>query len=1042
MGFVHLHLHSEYSLLDGAIKVNDLFKRIKELGMDTVAITEHGNLNAVIKKYQTAQKEGIKLILGVEAYTVKDITKKDKNEKRSHLVLLAKNLTGYQNLIKLISIASCDGFYYKPLIDKKLLKEYSEGLICLSACLGNEIATAVVNDNEDKAKKHIQEYIDIFGKEDFYLEVQDHKIQDEDKVRKAYKKFAKEFDLKIVATTDAHYLLKEDKKAHEVMLCIQTNSTMDNPKRMQFPGEGYYITSEKEMKEMFEDEWVEETVKIAEKCNVELILGEPIFPNYDIPNGKTAEDYIQELCDEKLEKIYGDKPNYQEAKERMNFELSVINKMHFATYFLIVEDFIKEAKKFCQIGPGRGSGAGSIVAYLLGITQLDPLELGLLFERFMNPDRISLPDFDIDFGDKDLVIDYVKEKYGKEKIALIGTFGTMSAKSVIKDVARAFNIPFAISNEITKYVTGKTIQKSLDEKNDSDKLINQELIDYKEKYPEVFEIAQRLEGTVRHKGIHACGVVWGKKSITDYVPIYKKDNLIVTQIDGPEVEASGLVKFDFLGLETLNITKQVLDLIGKTDQWLEEIPLDDDEVYELLREGDSVGVFQLESAGMQKTLKLIKPTCFDDIIAIVALYRPGPMQYLELYANRKHGKEIPTYPHEKTKEILGPTYGIMVYQEQVMQLSRVLANFTMGESDILRKAIGKKKLDLMKKMKNQFVEGCIEHSEMEKKAVNKLWNDIVKFAAYSFNKSHAAAYALISYRTAYLKKYYPVEFAAALVSANMRDIEKMAFYVEEAKRQNIEIVAPEINFSKSVFTVEKCGIAQRIRFGLSGVKNVGGEVINEIINKRPFKSYQDFINKVDLGKVNKRVLHSLVAVGCFDNLHSNRAKLLSCHDKIDKENEDTKKQMTLFGTKVSNFEFPEMQDLGLKEKLDFEKQLLGIHMSGNLLDLYPESKMANFREYNTMMDEMDVALLGLVKKFNIIVTKRGDNMAFMTIAYKNEECEVVVFPDVFKEVIFNRFIDNDIGVIVNGVYKEDPERGNSLIAEDIRFLKMKNQKPL
>src|SRR3989339_510750 len=734
MGFTHLHLHTEYSLLDGATKVSELFEHVKSLGQTAVAITEHGNMGAVIKKYNTAKKAGVKLIMGCEFYVCDDIKIKDKEIKRYHLILLAKDLEGYKNLVRLVSIANNEGFYYSARVDKKLLREYSRGLICMTACIANDIDQAVIGGDEDRAKRLIEDYIDIFGKENFYLEVQDHGIVEEYKVRKFYEKVALEMGLNIVATCDAHFLKEGDSYAHEVMLAIQTNGDMNVDKRFKFGGSGYWIKSEEEMRKSFPQEWLDLSCEIADRCNVEL-------------------------------------------------------KMGFEAYFLIVADFIEDAKKHCQVGPGRGSGAGSIVAYSLGITQLDPLALGLLFERFLNPDRVSLPDFDIDFGNKDIVLDYVRRKYGKEKIAMIGTYGTMSAKAVLKDVMRVFRVPFEDANAITKLVNEKTIQKSLDAERDG-RLTDEaeQLRNFKKKHEKIFEIAQVLEGCVRHKGVHACGVVWGKQEIVEYIPTYGKNGDVITQIEGPDVETYGLVKFDFLGLETLNVIKKVLDATGKDSDWLENIPMDDDLVYEMLRKQKSIGVFQIESEGMRKVLAQVKPNCFDDIIAIVALYRPGPMQYIEVYANRKAGREDVSYVHPNAEKILAPTYGIMVYQEQVMQLSRALANFSAGDSDVLRKAIGKKKLDLMEKMEVQFKSGCVEFSGMKKSAVNQLWDDIVKFAAYSFYKSHAAAYALISYRTAYLKRYYPVEFYAATISSAVRDPEKLAFYLESARGEGIKIL--------------------------------------------------------------------------------------------------------------------------------------------------------------------------------------------------------------------------------------------------------------
>jgi DNA polymerase-3 subunit alpha len=1041
MGFTHLHLHTEYSLLDGATKISELFPRLKELGQDAVAITEHGNMGALIKKYQLAKKSGVKLIMGFEPYITDDLTVKERGRsKDNHLILLAKDLEGYQNLIKLVSIANSEGFYYRPRIDYELLKKYSKGLICMSACIGNDIAQAVLRDNEEKAKKLVDYYVEVFGKEDFYLEVQNHQIPEEERVLEFYQKISKEYGLKMVATVDAHFLNKEDAYAHEIMLCIQTNGDIKDPKHFKFPGEGYHVMHEDEVRDLFpkNPEYIDMTQEIAGKCNVELDIGDPIFPNFDTPGGISYKEHLYELCKRGLDKIYSNKENYQEAIDRMDFELSVINRMGFAEYFLIVADFIDAAKAFCQVGPGRGSGAGSIVAYVLGITQLEPLSLGLLFERFLNPDRISLPDFDVDFSDRDIVLDYVRKKYGEDKIAMIGTFGTMSAKSVLKDVMRVFKVPFEEANLITKLVNEKTIKKSLDSKTESGELTPDAVIlaTYKEKYEDIFMVAQRLEGCVRHKGVHACGVVWGKKGINDYIPTYQKDGNTVTQIEGPDVEAFGLVKFDFLGLETLNVIKKVLDRIGKDGDWLENLPLDDDSVYAMLREGRSIGAFQIESEGMQKTLRLVQPTCFDDIIAIVALYRPGPMQYIPTYAERKAGKEAASYPHPKAKKILAPTYGIMVYQEQIMQLSRVLANFTMGESDTLRKAIGKKKLDLMMQMEDKFKSGCINHSGMDSAVVDKLWDDIVLFAAYSFNKSHAAAYALISYRTAYLKKYYPVEFFAATISSSVRDPEKLAFYLESARQEGIKILHPDVNTSEEGFGVEgvsneKGEVEKVIRVGLSGIKNVGGEAMHKIIETRPYKNYQDFINKVDTSKVNKRVLHNLISVGCFDELGVNRSSLLAVYSEIEKEGSSKDKQMTLFGTVAKKVDYPDLPQLGLKERLQLEEELLGVCISGHPIDIYREGKIKPYLDYGVLQHDTEGEIFGIIKRFTKIVTKKGDPMAFLDLANKTQVLKVTIFPNDFEAITLKSKIEEGMGIRILGKYMESEEFGNAFIAKDI-----------
>lgn len=1035
MAFTHLHLHTEYSLLDGATKISELFEHVKSIGQNAVAITEHGNMGAMIKKYQLAKKAGVKLIFGFEPYITRDLRSRNKEDKNFHLILLAKDFEGYQNLIRLVSIANNEGFYYRARIDKETLRKYSKGLICMTACIANDVAQAVIKGDESKARKLIEEYIDIFGKDNFYLEVQNHKIPEELKVVEFYKKIAPEYGLKIVATVDSHFLRKEDAYSHEVMLAIQTNGDMNEEKRFKFNGEGYWVMAEEEIRALFPDnpEYVDLSSEIADRCNVELDIGKPIFPEFKTPDGLSYKEHLYNLCKKGIDRIYGEKENYQEAIDRMEFELGVINKMGFEAYFLIVADFILEAKKYCQVGPGRGSGAGSIVAYSLGITQLDPLKLGLLFERFLNPDRISLPDFDVDFGDKDVVLDYVRKKYGRDKIAMIGTFGTMSARAVLKDVMRVFRVPFEDANAITKLVTDKTIQRSLDAERDGRLTAEAEqLRDFKKKHEKIFEVAQRLEGCVRHKGVHACGVVWGKKPISEYVPTYGKNGDMITQVEGPDIESYGLVKFDFLGLETLNVIKKVLDAIGKDGEWLENIPLDDDAVYGMLRNQKSIGVFQIESEGMRKVLAQVKPTCFDDIIAIVALYRPGPMQYIEVYANRKHGREKVVYPHSKAEEILSPTYGIMVYQEQVMQLSRALAGFSAGDSDVLRKAIGKKKLDLMKKMEKQFKDGCVNTSGMSRSSVDRLWDDIVKFASYSFNKSHAAAYALISYRTAYLKKYFPEEFYAATISSAIRDPDKLAFYLEAARSEGIEILHPDINSSKEDFSVvEKYGV-KKIMVGLSGIKNVGHEAITKIMEGRPYKSYQDFINRVDLSKVNKRVCHSLISVGCFDNFGINRASLLAVYDKVGKIGNSSEKQMTLFGEGcVDEINYPDLPDMNLSEQLKLEEELLGVCVSAHPTDVFREGRSNEFISFDKLRDDMEADVFGLVKRFTKIKTKRGDDMAFMDLVSKRGGLKVTIFPKDFRECVGENCINVGDGVKINGRFKESKDFGDAFIAKNV-----------
>ncbi|MDD3263363.1 MAG: DNA polymerase III subunit alpha [Candidatus Nanoarchaeia archaeon] len=1030
MGFIHLHLHTEYSFLDGMTKLEELFKKLSEIGQNAVAITEHGNMHAMVTKYNLAKKYGIKLIFGTELYLCKDIQTKEKD--RYHLILLAENETGFKNLLKLLSIANKEGFYYKPRIDKKLLKQYSEGIIATSACLQGEISQSMLYNDYEKTKSITQEYIDIFGTNNFFLEVQEHYMPEQKIINETTKKLSKDLNLKVISANDAHYLNKEDAKAHDILLCIQTKKKLMDKDRMRFPGEEFYVKTEKEMRDLFKEnpEYADNTVEIANRCNYDLDIGNTYFPNYYLTDGKDFEDELKKRCLEGFQEKYKGTKLEQDALKRMDYELSVINKMGFCAYFLIVADYIREAKKFCQVGPGRGSGAGSIVAYLTGITQLEPLSLGLLFERFLNPERISLPDFDVDFGDRDKVLEYVMNKYGKEKVALIGTYGTMMAKAVIKDVARTMGIPFEVSNDITKYVTEKTIQKSFDLKDEQDNPINKKLIYYEEKYPELFEIARKLEGTARQPGIHACGVVWGPKPINDYTATFFKEGHLVTQMDKDEVETLGLVKFDFLGLKTLNIIQNILEQINKDTKWLEKIPLDDKNVFKMLSKGDSVGVFQLESPGMQKTLKLVKPVCFDDLIAIVSLYRPGSMDYIDVYARRKDGVEKVIYPDALAEEILKPTYGILVYQEQVMQLSQVLAGFTMGQADTLRKAIGKKKLDLMKKMEDDFKEGCKNVAKMNEKVINDLWDNIVKFASYSFNKSHAAAYAMIAYRTAYLKAHYKLEYFTANISAVTDEPDKMVTYIKQAEAEDILLRPPSINKSGNFFTSEKTLEGKEIiRIGLKGIKNLGDKAIEEIFKHRPYSNYNDFINKVDLSVVNKRVLKHLIMSGAFDELGNNRNELLSSYENIEKEKETSTKQLDLSGIVIKKNVIEKKEEFPIETILEFEKETIGLPISGHLLDKYPSSKSSKYVTIKSIKEDREFSIFGIIKRYNQIVTKKGDPMAFVEVEDRSSQGTIIVFPRLFSEIDTSNFIEG-YPIIVSGNMRRD-----SLIASSIEFPK-------
>jgi DNA polymerase-3 subunit alpha len=1391
MAFVNLHLHTEYSLLDGGIKIKDLFKHIKSLGQTAVSVTDHGNMGGTIHKYKLAKKEGIKFIIGVEAYLVDNMASRDnKTEQRYHVIFYAKNLTGYKNMIKLMSAAAVDGFYYRPRVDIECLKKYSDGLICTTACLQNDIAQALIANREDKARSLIQRYIDIFGKENFFLEVANHNIADERLVANAYFKLAEEFGLRVIFGSDAHYLMEDHNVAHQVLLCqpagtmirkrfhfkeldniykrrrwskedvnllienqnkntyelskillrggrdickkcselgikrgkeilyepymenidikdikigdkvvawdgshrrgnikssgikvvnkserlydgnlvevnlesghksrythdhicvvslkdsslidgnfvtyimkqdgyyrvgytvwdklrdngnrsekqirvlskacslgplnrrwqcdadkmwvlsvhkssdeareeeefisykyniptwtfprqnrnsdrkqfyhtlwkkidisgmenrvtsclkdynrdilypffdineplapnknkicnlracnllsgmrmciydsnrhvrtyngsglwkvikiikripfndkvysievedyhtyiadnivthncSQTNDVMSNPGRFKFDGEGFHILSEPQARSLFPDhpEIFDNTQVLADMCNVELELGKPIFPDFPLPEGETKESYLKKLCDIGFEEKYTNRAHQRgweptqlaTLKERLNYELDIINKMGFAEYFLIVQDVVRAvAKKDGISTAGRGSAGGSMVGYVLGIHQLEPTGLDLLFERFLNPDRISLPDIDNDFGDRNIAIEYIKEKYGSDKVALIGTYGTMASKLAVKDTARVYGIPFEEVNNITKNMVGSVEEsRAIPEVNA-----------FFDKYPDVYKCALINEDVIKFQGTHASGVVWGKEAIIEYCPVRVANNELVTQYDMQEIEDIGLVKMDILGVDTYNIIKRILVSIGKDDEWLVSLPLDDAETYAMLANGESLGVFQLEGGGMINTLKKVKPTCFEDIVAILALYRPGSMDYVDVYANRKSGIEPIVYDHPKLEPILKPTYGILVYQESVMMMSRVLAGFTPGEADTLRKAIGKKKLDLMLSLEKKFKEGCIKNAGMTQAAVDQLWDKIVKFADYSFNKSHAAGYALLSYRTAYLRKHYPVEYMVSTINSTLGNIEKTVEYIREAKKMGIKILPPDVNISGAMFTQD----GDAIRFGLEGVKNVAGVAMESIIANRPYKSFVDFVNKVDISKVNKRVQKHLIMAGAFDSFGVHRNQLLAGYLDVSPIKKTDGVQLTLFGTAAIEYTFPNRHEPTLKEKMGYEKESMGITASGDMMDLFPD--FADM--WLTSKDLNDrVTVFGLVKTVRKVYTKKDSReMAFATIYNGVDQIDIVVFPNAYA--VYGGALYEDAGLIVTGNLQN-----GSILADIIELVKPK-----
>ena len=860
--FVHLHIHSEYSLLDGANRIKDLPIRAKELGMDAIALTDHGSMFGTIDFYKACKANGIKPIIGCEVY-VAPRSRKDKDPnldaRYNHLILLAKNNDGYKNLAKLVSLGYTEGFYYKPRIDKETLEQYHENLICCSACLAGEVNQAILKNNMEEAKKVALWFKKLFG-EDYYLEIQNNGIKEQVLVNQKLIELSRELDIPLVATNDAHYLKREDAYNHEVLLCIQTGKKMSDEDRMKFETDELYVKSPEEMSDYFKNvpEAIENTVKIAEKCNVEFEFGHTILPNYDVPEEfETHYDYLKKLCDDGIKNRYGENPT-KEILERAEFEMNVINQMGYVDYFLIVWDYIHYAKTHnIPVGPGRGSGAGSIVAYAIEITDIDPIKYGLIFERFLNPERISMPDFDVDFcyEKRDQVIDYVCRKYGHDHVSQIITFGTMSARMVIRDVGRVLDVPYAETDKIAKMVPNElhiTIKKAMEQ--------NRELRDLYEQNSDMkkmLDIAMALEGMPRQASTHACGIVITKDPVVDYVPLYRRDDIISTQYIMTTLEELGLLKMDFLGLRTLTVIQDTIELV-KANRGIDvefDKDMNDSKVYKLWQDGNSVGIFQFESQGMTNFMKELKPDCLEDIIAGVSLYRPGPMDQIPRYIANKKDPEHAVYTHPALKPILEVTYGCMVYQEQVMQIVRDLAGYSLGRADLVRRAMGKKKLDVMAKERENFIhgqvdengniiiKGCVRNG-IDEKSANKIFDEMAEFAKYAFNKSHAACYAVVAYRTAYLKAYYPVEFMAAMLNSFLGNLDKIPAYTEECKRLNIQILKPDINKSYTKFTVD----GDKIRFGLGSIKNVGTSAVDEIVAERDrngqFKDFTDFCERI------------------------------------------------------------------------------------------------------------------------------------------------------------------------------------------------------
>lgn len=1016
--FVHLHVHTHYSLLDGMGKINDYLDKAKSLGMDALAITDHGVMYGVIEFYKEAKKRGIKPIIGCECYIApRKLTDKTAkvDTKPYHIVLLAANEKGYKNLLKLTSIAHLEGYYYKPRIDKKTLREHAEGLIALSACLHGEVSTHLTNVNREAAKKAALEYQEIFGKDNYYLELQDHPDLPEQKmVNKEMIKLSKETGVPLVVTNDVHYANKEDAEAQDILLCVQTGKFVSDEDRMKMSTDNSLRNPEDLAKAFSEvPEALENTVKIAEKCNLKLDLGKILIPDFPVPKGETLKSYLEKNVKEGLLKRYG--KIEKEIQERVDYELSVIEKMGYEGYFLIVSDYVNWAKdQGIVVGPGRGSAAGSVVAYALNIVDLDPIKYDLLFERFLNPDRISMPDIDIDFADdrRSEVIQYVTEKYGKDHVAQIITFGTMAARNAIRDVGRVLGISYGEVDQIAKSVPERmTLRQALRESQDLAGFYREN-----DSYKKLIDLATKLEGVARHSSTHAAGVVISKEPLVEYAPLQKAVKGEIswqTQYEMHAIEDIGLLKMDFLGLSNLTIIKNTMRIIRKVygeEVDIYKIPMDDKKTFNLLSKAETTGVFQLESAGMKRYIKDLKPSAFEDIIAMVSLYRPGPMQYIDDFIARKHGKKKIEYLHPLMENSLKNTYGIIVYQEQVMQMSKDMAGFTGGQADNLRKAMGKKIRDLMQKVGQEFVEGC-EQNGVDKKIAEKTYQAMQDFAQYAFNKSHAACYALIAYWTAYLKAHYPTAFMAALLTSDYGNIDRIAIEIAECQRMKIEVLPPDVNESFAEFGVVKD--TGNIRFGLSAIKNVGMGVIDAILIARKegkFTSIEDFSKRVNSSELNKKVLDSLIKCGAFDSIIDDRALLIANMERIltfanRSQGQTASGQIDLFGG--SGVEMPPLRlekplsVVSNAEKLHWEKELLGIYVSEHPANEYQETFLRNgatsIGEITEEMSGHGITLGGVVTSIQKIQTRTKETMIFVVFEDATGQTELIIFPKLLRE---------------------------------------------
>ena len=1032
-GFVHLHCHTEYSLLDGANKVDKLFHRIKMLKQPAVAMTDHGNMFGAVEFYREAISHGIKPIIGCEIYVAptsrfeKKGVDRGPKEYNNHLILLAMNRDGYRNLCKLVSLGYMEGFYYKPRIDKELLKELNGGLIALSACLQGEVSQALSSGNVEKAKTAAESYLSIFG-DRYYIEIQDNKLAEQEKVNRLLVEMARDLSVPVVATNDCHYGERDDFHAHDVLLCVQTGKTVTDDNRLKLETDELYLKSAEEMISGFDycPAAVERTLEIAERCHVEMEFGKYHFPTYTPPKEISLDDYLDELARSGLKERLADieEPELRASYlERLEYELGVIKRMQFPGYFLVVADFINYAKQNgIPVGPGRGSSAGSLVAYALKITDLDPIRHVLLFERFLNPERRSMPDIDVDFciRGRAQVIQYVKDKYGADRVAQIATFGTLKAKAAIKDVGRALGFTFAETDMIAKLIPAP--KQGFDYPLTESMKMEPRLPELMKSDPRVktlIEHALRLEGLVRHASTHAAGVVLSNLPLVDHLPLFvDKEGGIVTQFDMSCVEKIGLVKFDFLGLKTLTLIHDCLKLIESTQGVkidLERLPLDDKKTYRLLCKGNTTGVFQLESTGIREMTVKIRPNCFEDLVAILALYRPGPLDsgMAEEYIKRKHGKENFKYLHPHLEPVLKDTYGVIVYQEQVMQIAQILGGYTMGDADILRRAMGKKDPEEMAAQRERFVEGA-RKKNIDEKTATEIFDQMETFARYGFNKSHSAAYALVSYQTAYLKSHYPVEFMAALMTSEMGDTDKVIKNLAECREKGIEVLAPDINESRSDFTP----VGAKVRFGLAAVKSVGEKAVEVILESRrrdgAFESLFDFCRRVDLTAVNRRVIENLINCGAFDSTQVSRARMIGALDEAIRagqahQRDEASNQIDIFsllgtpgkGPNRPGDVYPQVKDWSQQELLVFEKEALGFYITGHPLDKYERvikrvisGTAAGIKERPVTGE---VKLAGVVSALKLRNTKKGDRYGSFNLEDKTGFLEVIAWPEIYKK---------------------------------------------